>query len=94
MLEQSIITLNIHHFTTIFNQMKKTIFYILLMIISIHFSFAHSGRTDSKGGHWNHKTGTYHYHGKKNKSSGGKTLVYSLIAGGLILLISNFDRKK
>ena len=23
---------------------------------------AHSGRTDSNGGHWNHSTGEYHYH--------------------------------
>ena len=23
---------------------------------------AHSGRTDSQGGHWNHKDGTYHFH--------------------------------
>ena len=25
--------------------------------------FSHSGRTDSSGGHYNRKTGTYHYHG-------------------------------
>ena len=25
-------------------------------------AFAHSGRTDSNGGHWDHSTGTYHYH--------------------------------
>jgi len=24
--------------------------------------FSHSGRTDSKGGHWDRKAGTYHYH--------------------------------
>lgn len=24
--------------------------------------FAHSGRTDSSGGHYNHSTGEYHYH--------------------------------
>lgn len=26
------------------------------------FSLAHSGRTDAYGGHFNHSTGTYHYH--------------------------------
>lgn len=25
-------------------------------------AFAHSGGTDANGGHWNHKTGEYHYH--------------------------------
>ena len=25
--------------------------------------FSHSGRTDSSGGHYNRKTGGYHYHG-------------------------------
>ena len=27
------------------------------------FVDAHSGRTDSRGGHYNRKTGEYHYHG-------------------------------
>ena len=26
------------------------------------FAFAHSGGTDSRGCHWDHKTGTYHCH--------------------------------
>ena len=26
--------------------------------------FAHPGRTDANGGHWNHSTGEYHYHGE------------------------------
>ena len=34
---------------------------ILMMMISISTS-AHSGGTDSKGGHYNHYTGEYHYH--------------------------------
>jgi hypothetical protein len=39
--------------------MKITI--MLLAFISI--LFAHSGRTDSNGGHYNRSTGQYHYHG-------------------------------
>jgi hypothetical protein len=27
--------------------------------------YAHSGGTDANGGHWNHKTGEYHYHNPK-----------------------------
>lgn len=46
--------------------MRRTIKFVicvalcsLLLTIPIH---AHSGRTDSKGGHYNHSTGDYHYH--------------------------------
>lgn len=35
--------------------------------------YAHGGRLDSNGGHWDHSSGTYHYHdgtsGSKNNSS-------------------------
>lgn len=46
--------------------MKKVFLAVLLCVVSIYllsiFSIAHSGRTDSKGGHWNHSTDEYHYH--------------------------------
>ena len=29
----------------------------------LYSAFAHSGGTDSRGGHYNRKTGVYHYHG-------------------------------
>ena len=29
----------------------------------LYSAFSHSGRTDSSGGHYNRKTGGYHYHG-------------------------------
>lgn len=35
---------------------------LILAILLIIPSFAHPGRTDSKGGHTNHSTGEYHYH--------------------------------
>ena len=31
--------------------------------------FSHSGRTDSSGGHYNRKTGQYHYHGTPKPSA-------------------------
>lgn len=31
--------------------------------------FSHSGRTDSSGGHYNRKTGIYHYHGTPKSST-------------------------
>ena len=46
--------------------MKKTLVWLLAVasiILSLQMSvFAHSGRTDSRGGHYNRSTGEYHYH--------------------------------
>lgn len=45
--------------------MKKTLCFILLaafVLIGISEAFAHSGRTDSRGCHYNRRTGTYHCH--------------------------------
>ena len=36
--------------------------FILVFLSLSHVVFSHSGRTDSIGGHWDRKTGTYHYH--------------------------------
>lgn len=43
----------------------KTLSIIVICIILLSLVitvFAHSGRTDSNGGHWNRATGEYHYH--------------------------------
>ena len=43
----------------------KTKIIILLLLFSMLFYFpvsAHSGRTDSNGGHYDHQNGGYHYH--------------------------------
>ena len=45
--------------------MKKTyqIFIVTAFVVVTSLTlYAHSGRTDSSGGHYNRKTGTYHYH--------------------------------
>lgn len=48
------------------HKQKKRLAYICVMMVSAVLSFqtafAHSGRTDAQGGHWNRKEGTYHYH--------------------------------
>lgn len=36
---------------------------LLISSIASVSAFAHSGRTDSNGGHTDHSTGEYHYHG-------------------------------
>ena len=35
---------------------------ILILLLSFVYVSAHSGRTDSNGGHYNRSTGEYHYH--------------------------------
>ena len=46
--------------------MKKiiTVWVLTIIFFSLLTScvLAHSGRTDSDGGHWNHSNGTYHWH--------------------------------
>lgn len=45
--------------------MKKyfAFFCLFLILLSLPMTIsAHSGRTDSQGGHYNHSTGEYHYH--------------------------------
>ena len=44
--------------------MKTKIIFVLVSVLFVFMSvaYAHSGRTDSSGGHYNRQTGTYHYH--------------------------------
>lgn len=41
--------------------MKRIIIALLCIMIPC-YAFAHPGGTDSKGGHYDHSTGEYHYH--------------------------------
>ena len=41
--------------------MKSLTLIAISLLISANL-FAHSGRTDQNGGHWDRRTGTYHYH--------------------------------
>ena len=41
---------------------KIICFFILIFILLQFYSFAHSGKTDSNGGHYDYSTGEYHYH--------------------------------
>lgn len=55
--------------------MKRFTFILLLLltfviICSITVA-AHPGRTDEYGGHWDHSTGEYHYHGEPDSSHSG-----------------------
>jgi hypothetical protein len=48
--------------------MKKLLLFLFISLGLISLSYAHSGRTDSKGGHWNHSSETYHYHSKSKSN--------------------------
>jgi len=42
---------------------------VIILILAFPLGvIAHPGRTDSKGGHYDRKTGTYHYHSKPGSS--------------------------
>lgn len=45
---------------------RKNVITIFLVLLTLIFSsiccYAHSGNTDSNGGHYNQSTGEYHYH--------------------------------
>ncbi len=46
---------------------------VLSIILFPGVSLAHSGRTDANGCHTNHKTGDYHCHSKKTKTTARTT---------------------
>jgi hypothetical protein len=41
---------------------RRHILAIILTFIICSYTFGHSGGTDKNGGHYNRKTGEYHYH--------------------------------
>lgn len=63
--------------------MKKHLFFLIILLLLVTFSFSHGGRIDSDGGHYNWKTGEYHYHGLKNRK--GWLIFGSIILGSIVL---------
>ena len=57
------------------------------MLFFYDLAHTHSGRTDANGGHYNRKTGEYHYHnsGTSNSSTNHEDGIY-LVAGAIILI--------
>lgn len=58
--------------------MKKIIYIVItiLLIFAVSFSaYAHPGSLDENGGHYNRKTGEYHYHEGKHTESSGNTYI-------------------
>lgn len=44
------------------NKLIRAFFIAVMVLITPLAAFAHSGRTDGQGGHYNRTTGEYHYH--------------------------------
>lgn len=65
----------------------------LLFIITVGTSttYAHGGRLDKNGGHYNRKTGEYHYH--RGHSSGYGWLILVAIGGVIIYAVNKKDKK-
>ncbi len=49
--------------------MKRLLISIILIVLLYFNLDSHSGRTDANGGHYNRKTGSYHYHSSKKKET-------------------------
>lgn len=62
--------------------MKKILLVLCFFICGFNI-FGHSGRTDENGGHYNHRTGEYHYHNNGHKGRGG--FFWLVFVGGSIL---------
>jgi hypothetical protein len=43
--------------------------FVIICLLSVQ-AYAHPGRTDSNGGHYDHSTGEYHYHSGSSSQSG------------------------
>ena len=54
----------------------KTFVSIVLLALFSHYAGAHSGGTDSKGCHTNHKTGNYHCHDRKTPAGVEALAIY------------------
>ena len=68
--------------------MKK----LLVFLVSLGFlglAYAHSGRTDSTGGHWNHSTDTYHCHSGPCSSDESGIMLYILVGIALIYVVKS-----
>ncbi len=74
--------------------MKQKIVLIIFLLLIGASTFGHSGRTDRNGGHYNRKTGNYHYHNGGDKGNSGMGWVALSGGIGLILFLKSAGNKK
>jgi len=70
---------------------QKLILSIILFLSLTLYSYGHSGRTDSNGGHYNRSTGEYHDH---NGSSGTGWVIFAGVVIVIVLANSGGKKKK
>ena len=51
-----------HSIKEVLYMKKLTVLFLVFTLALATPAFAHPGRTDSNGGHWDRSTGTYHRH--------------------------------
>lgn len=72
--------------------MKRLIFFLIIICLFIAFpAYAHRGRTDEYGGHYDNDTGEYHYH---HGYSVPKNIDYCFIAGFPAFFVCGFCGEK
>lgn len=69
----------------------KYMLVVLLLIPSIAIS--HSGRTDASGGHYNRKTGEYHYHNGGRSPAVSSTFIESNDPKGQMVYVTRTGKK-
>ena len=60
---------------------KHPFIFLILLFCLFPLVFAHPGRTDANGGHWDRSTGEYHFHsgeyaGRESSGSSSKNYTY------------------
>jgi len=80
--------------------MKKVLIIGLIILLGfLSYCFCHSGNTDSKGGHYNRKTGKYHYHHGSSAHSHphgvcSNSIMLYIIGLGILWLVVKPKNKK
>ena len=59
--------------------MRKQFSIFIISLFFCVFAFGHSGRTDSNGGHTNHKTGEYHSHNNGDDTDWSGAIVLGVL---------------
>lgn len=74
--------------------MKKMFDLLIVLFITSLLSFGHGGRTDKNGGHYNRKTGDYHYHNSGSDSESNEGVVVMVVLGIMIIWVIGYSVNK
>ncbi len=74
--------------------LKRSAFLILFLLIFPFIASPHSGGIDAKGGHYNKKTGEYHFHNKWKSSTPSKPASLQKQFSGKVVTVTDGDTIK